>query len=307
VPFSGAPPGMPVHQMRIGLAGLKAGLRVPLIAQHEVVGLMIVHAAYKAGFAPGEVALLQAFANQAAVALQRAGLIDALRDKIAQLEAAQAELVEKEFIKDTFGKAVDPRVRDHLLSGHIKLGGELREATILFVDIRGFTPLSEKMKPDQVVALLNRYFEKMTRCIIEEEGLVNRYIGDAILAIFGAPVHMDNHADAAVRAALTMRAARDALNEDMQQEGLPPIYTGIGIHTGPVLAGNIGSSSRMEYTVIGDTVNLASRIEKLCKALGRDFIMSEATAMQLSAAFAPAYLDTVKIQGKQQLIKVFYL
>jgi len=307
VSFSGLPPGVPLEYVDKDNAWLRAGLRVPLVAQQEVVGLMIVHSTQKPDFAPGEVALLQAFVDQAAVALQRAGLIDALRDKIAQLEAAQAELLEKEFIKDTFGRVVDPRVRDYYLSGHVDLGGQVKEATILFVDIRGFTPLSEKMRPDRVVSLLNRYFEKMSRCVAEEDGLVNRYIGDAILAIFGAPISLENHADAAVRAALKMRVARDALNIELEQEGLPIIRTGVGIHTGPVLAGNIGSSTRMEYTVIGDTVNLASRIEKLCKEFPHDIILSEATASRLSAALAPNPLATVKVPGKEQSIQVFCL
>ena len=217
------------------------------------------------------------------------------------------ELKEKEFIKDTFGKIVDPRVRDHLLSGNIKLGGELKEATILFIDIRDFTSISEKMQPDKVVVLLNRYFEKMSQCITEENGLVNKYIGDAILAIFGVPIKLDNHSNAAIRAALKMRIERNLLNKELVKEGFPSIQTGIGIHTGEVLAGNIGSTSRMEYTVIGDAVNIASRIEKLCKQFNYDLILSEATVMQLSDIFNPIYLDTVKIRGKEQLIKIFQM
>lgn len=215
------------------------------------------------------------------------------------------ELKEKEFIKDTFGKMVDPRVRDHLLRGHINLGGQVREVTILFSDIRGFTPMSEKIPPGQVVELLNRYFEYMSPCIAAEHGLVNKYIGDAIMAIFGVPLAMDDHTDAALRAALKMRAACADLNADLSAAGLPNIRIGIGIHTGPVVAGNIGSSSRMEYTVVGDTVNVASRIEGLCKELHHDLIISESTAMGLGEDFALVDSQTVKVRGKEDPIRVY--
>lgn len=218
-----------------------------------------------------------------------------------------AGLQEKEWIKDTFGKVVDPRVRDHLLSGHIALGGEIREVSILFTDIRGFTPTSAQMNPGQVVTWINKYFEQMSQCIVEEGGLVNRYIGDAILAVFGVPLFLDNHAEAATRAALRMRVARDVLNKELVQEGFPSILSGIGIHSGPVLAGNIGSSSRMEYTVIGDTVNVAARVEKLCKDLSHDLILSAAAVAQLGAHFQPWPLGTVDIRGRDEPLNVFGL
>jgi adenylate cyclase len=218
-----------------------------------------------------------------------------------------AALQEKEFIKDTFGKVVDPRVRDYLLSGHIDLGGEVREAAVLFADIRGFTTISAKMKPDQVVDWLNRYFEKMSQCIVDEGGIVNKYVGDAILAVFGVPLPLDNHTAAAVRAALQMRIAREALNADLLSAGLPPIHSGIGIHVGPVLAGNIGASSRMEYTVIGDAVNVASRIEEFCKNSGHDLILSEPAMLQLGAGFEAQDLGPVEIRGKEQPLRLFSL
>lgn len=233
------------------------------------------------------------------------------RDELGSLGEGINEMTqglkEKELIKDTFGKMVDPRVRDHLLKGNIALGGELREATIVFTDIRGFTSLSEKMHPDQVVRLLNRYFEKMSTCITLEHGFVNKYIGDAILAVFGLPLQHVNHAAEAVNAALRMRTVGDALNEELEQEGLPKILTGIGIHSGEVLAGNIGSTTRMEYTVIGDTVNIASRLESLCKTYKCDLILSEATVSLLETSLQPEYLETVQVRGREQAIRIFSL
>ncbi len=223
------------------------------------------------------------------------------------LNATAASLREKELIKDTFGRLVDPRVRDYVLAGHLELGGEIRTATILMCDIRGFTTLSEKMRPDQIVAWLNRYLDAMSSCITAEGGLVNKYIGDAILAVFGVPITDPDHAAAAVRAAQRIRKARLILNAELTAADLPAIHNGIGIHTGPVLAGNIGSSSRMEYTVIGDAVNLTSRIESLCKELQHDLLISESTVANLPEEFQPRYLETVTVRGKEQPIRLFTL
>ena len=169
---------------------------------------------------------------------------------------------EKEFIKDTFGKVVDPTVRDYLLKGNLALGGETREVSILFVDIRGFTSISEKLPPVEVVHWLNLYFEQMSECVANEKGLVNKFIGDAILAVFGAPVPVANHALSAVKAAIAMRNKAKFLSQEFSHKNLPELKIGIGIHSGNVLAGNIGSLSRLEYTVIGDTVNSLSIIYK---------------------------------------------
>ncbi len=215
-------------------------------------------------------------------------------------------LKEKEFIKDTFGKIVDPRVRDFLLQGNMELGGEMKEVTILFSDIRSFTATSEKMEPDKVVAWLNRYFDKMSRCITDEKGLVNKYIGDAIMAIFGAPINQEDHADAAVRAAHRMIDELEELNREFSADQLPPISIGIGIHTGPVLAGNIGSSDRMEYTVIGDAVNVASRLESLTKDYQKPILMSETTSKALKDKYSMQCLNKVSIRGKEEPMDLYY-
>lgn len=214
-------------------------------------------------------------------------------------------LEEKERIRDAFGKIVDPKVRDHLLSGNMSLGGEMKVATVLFSDIRGFTALSENMLPDAVVALLNRYFEAMYEAITANRGLLNKYIGDAVLALFGLPLEDPRHAENALRAARDMIKARDTLNISLKSEGLPVIRTGIGIHSGLVVAGNIGARARMEYTAIGDTVNVASRLESLCKETEKEILITESSRMLMSDITGLKELESYKIRGRSEAIKVF--
>lgn len=218
-----------------------------------------------------------------------------------------AGLREKEKIKQDFGRAVDPRVRDYLLEHEGQLGGEQRQASVLFCDIRGFTAFSEGREPRQVVEILNRYFEQMNLAVEEHQGVVNKFIGDAVMAIFGVPAPDENHAEKAVRAGLEMIYRRDELNLKLAKEGLPKIGTGLGIHSGLLLAGNLGSAERLEYTVIGDSVNLASRLESLSKKLNHEFIISEATHSALPEILARhfTYLARVKVKGKQEAVAVY--
>ncbi|MCE9500996.1 MAG: hypothetical protein K8R21_10940, partial [Leptospira sp.] len=212
---------------------------------------------------------------------------------------------EKEYINDTFGKIVDPSVRDYLLHKNDLLGGELVEATILFADIRGFTSLSERMTPKEIVLLLNRYFESVSKCIYEEKGIINKYIGDAIMAVFGVLVPVENHAKAAFESALKMKSEVQILNRKLREENFPEIRTGIGIHSGLVLAGNIGSSKRMEYTVIGDTVNIASRMESLSKYYNREIIISETTKNFLGPDYEISFLNNVKLKGREEKTNIY--
>lgn len=214
-------------------------------------------------------------------------------------------LREKEFIKETFGRAVDPAVRDHLLSGNIQLGGEIFTATILFCDLRGFTSLSEKLSPAEIVEMLNIHFETMSRCIEEQGGLINKFIGDAIMAIYNVPVPRENHAERAYTSAKLMLSSLDLMNEGFIRKGLPELKIGIGIHTGEVLAGNIGSSSRMEYTVIGDAVNVSSRIESMCKETKRSLLVSEAAKLQLPETLHLDFLGEFQLKGREELIKLY--
>ncbi len=217
-----------------------------------------------------------------------------------------SSLAEKEFMRSTFGKIVDPAVRDYLMKGNVSLGGEEREVTVLFCDIRSFTAMSERMQAESVVSLLNEYFTSLSKCITDNHGIVNKYIGDAVMAIFGAPVESANHAYDAFCAARDMRKALVLLNEHFAQTGRPSISFGIGIHSGVVLAGNIGAQNRMEYTVIGDTVNTASRIESLCKTYHTDLLVSEESVRRMgSAGEVFTLVDQPSIRGKQEKIKLF--
>ena len=220
-------------------------------------------------------------------------------------------LAEKEFMRDTFGKIVDPEVRDYLMkekntAGFAGLGGETREVTVLFCDIRSFTAMSEKMEAAEVVSLLNKYFTALGKCITAHHGIINKYIGDAIMAIFGAPVKSENSTRDAFEAALDMRKALIDVNKEFEKEGLPEIRFGIGIHTGPVFAGTIGASNRLEYTVIGDTVNTASRLESLCKTYKSDLLISEAASDQLKdETDMLQFLADAEIRGKTGTMKVY--
>lgn len=221
------------------------------------------------------------------------------------LNETAVALKDKEFINETFGRIVDPSVRDFLLKGNVDLGGGIQTATILFSDIRGFTSLSEKLSAEQVVKLLNRYFTEISACVTEYRGMVNKYIGDAVLAVFGTPVQMQDHAVAAVKAARAMIEARDCLNQQLLKEGLPQIQTGVGIHTGEVVAGNIGSQTRMEFTVIGDTVNTASRLETATKKAGRQIIISEQTMLLIQDEFRTHSLGSIRLKGKEKPVKIY--
>jgi len=220
-----------------------------------------------------------------------------------------AGLREREQIRETFGKYVSPEVRDEILAGRAALEGGTREVTILFADLRDFTPWVESTPPAQVVADLNEYFTAMDGAIRANGGLVLQFIGDEIEAVFGAPVPDPNHPEAAVRAAIEMRSRLDAWNAKRVAGGKQPLRHGIGIHTGKVIAGNIGSSERMSYALVGDSVNLTSRIQSLNKEFGTQILMSGVTRARLppGADFKLAPLPTVKVKGRSAEVEVFSL
>ncbi|MDX1958755.1 MAG: adenylate/guanylate cyclase domain-containing protein [Leptospiraceae bacterium] len=220
------------------------------------------------------------------------------------INSMSKSLLEKEFIKDTFGKLVDPRIRDIVLANGLGLKGEEREVTILFVDIRGFTGISEILPPTELLEWLNNYFQEMSDCIREKNGIVNKFIGDAILAFFGFPIIDPNHAYNAVETARMMRTRLIKLNQDLKLKNLPEIKIGIGIHTGKATLGNVGSKERLEYTVIGDTVNIASRIESLCKQFQEPILFSETTASKVPES-EKIFLGDEEIRGREKKIGIY--
>jgi adenylate cyclase len=214
-------------------------------------------------------------------------------------------LRERDKLRATMGKYMTQSVMDHLMRGKVELGGETLTVTILFTDIRSFTSISETMTAHELVKLLNEYFTEMVTVIMEEGGVVDKYIGDAIMAVFGAPVSKPDDARRAVRAAVRMRHALAVLNERLTARGAPPIKTGIGLHTGEVVAGNIGSEARMEYTVIGDAVNLASRLESSTKELGTDVLISEDTNALLDNELETRAVREITVKGRAKPVVVY--
>lgn len=194
-------------------------------------------------------------------------------------------LIEKERIRETFGKYITPEIRDLVLAGRIPVNGERREATLLFSDLRDFTPYVEGNDPEEVFLSMREYFTAMQNSIRQHQGLVLQYVGDEIEAVFGVPFQDDSHAEDALRAAIDMRKGLEILNAKREREGKKPFKHGIGIHTGTVLAGNTGSEDRLSYALVGNTVNLGSRIQDLTKELQCDILVSAETVGKLKQAF----------------------
>jgi adenylate cyclase len=216
-------------------------------------------------------------------------------------------LKERDHLKETFGKYVTRQVADRILQGKPSLGGELVPVTVLFSDIRSFTTISEKMQPKALLDFLNEYFGGMVESVMQHGGVVDKFIGDAIMAVFGAPVPAPDDTYHAVLAALEMRSRLERLNQGFRARGLPEIRTGIGLHSGLVVAGNMGHEERMEYTVIGDAVNLASRLEGMTKELKVDVLLSEDTFRAVEARVEAEPLQKIRVKGREQEVLVYRL
>ena len=217
-------------------------------------------------------------------------------------------LAERERMKDTFGKFVNRQIAEQALKGDLQLGGSRRNATIFFSDIRSFTAMSEKMDPESVVEFLNEYMSLMVDCIEQTGGVVDKFIGDAIMAVWGTPFSAGSEKEDALQALRAMLLMREALKEFNRDRGTaekPLIKIGCGVNTGPVLAGQIGSHQRMEYTVIGDAVNLASRIESLNKPFATDILISEYTWNLVKDEVRGELMPSVRVKGKSAPLKIY--
>lgn len=213
-------------------------------------------------------------------------------------------------MKNAFGSYVSREVVEQISknSNILKLGGERKELTVMFSDIRGFTNYSEKMAPEEIVSVLNDYLSRMSEVIFAYKGTIDKFIGDAIMAIFGAPILQKDHADKACTVALEMMNEIKRLNKECSADGQAPMNVGIGINTGEMTVGNIGSRKRFDYTVIGDEVNLGSRLEGLTKFFGVDIIVSGRTKDAcISENFLFRNLGSVKVKGKEKAVEVFQL
>jgi adenylate cyclase len=214
---------------------------------------------------------------------------------------------EKRQVQRLFSRYVPKDVYEQLLADpeRAALGGKRRTMTVLFSDVRGFTAMSEKATPEEVVGQLNEYFSRMVDVLFAHHGTLDKFVGDMVMGLFGAPLDDPDHAEHAVQTALAMSRALDELNQEWAAAGRPVLDIGIGISTGDMVAGNIGSSAIMSYTVIGDTVNLGARLESLNKDYGTRVIISEATRESLKGRYDIRPLGEVVVKGKSRPVAIY--
>ena len=211
----------------------------------------------------------------------------------------------KKMINETFGKYVSHEVRDEVLSGRIPLDGEKKDVTVLFADLRDFTPLTESIPPKEMVRILNCYFTEMAPAILSRRGSILQYLGDEIYAVFGAPMPLRDHPRQAVGAALDMRQRLIKVNKLLKKQGHDLLSHGIGIHSGSVVAATIGGSDRLSYGLVGDTVNLASRIQGLTKRFNTDILVSAQSRARLADEFAVEELPATFVKGKNSPAEIY--
>jgi len=208
-------------------------------------------------------------------------------------------------IRGMFSSYVTEKVVNELIKNPnlAKLGGERREITVLFSDVRGFTTFSEKHSPEEVVAILNEYLGEMTHIIFQWDGTLDKFVGDEIVAFWGAPVPQENHAELALKCTLHMKQRLLELQEKWQKEGRAPLYAGFGLNTGDVLVGNIGAEGKkMDYTVIGDNVNLGARVEGLTRKYETDIIITESTLNKVRDHILNGTFGHVKARGLERVL-----
>jgi adenylate cyclase len=219
------------------------------------------------------------------------------------------EAREKRWLRQAFGRYVAPAVVEAITTRPegLELGGEEVETTVLFADLEGFTRLSEAMPPQTLIKLLNDYFTPMTQIIMAYRGTLDKYIGDAIMALWGAPVPQADHALRACWAAIEMEKTMTELQEQWRAQGLPPLVERLGLHTGPVVAGNVGSRDRFNYTVLGDTVTMAALLEEVNKVYGTRILLSEETCQRVKDHLLVRELDRVRVRGRSQNLTIYEL
>lgn len=230
---------------------------------------------------------------------------DEVSDLAMAVDQMTEGLRERDKVKNLFSKFVGSSVTDDLLTREVALGGARKDVIVFFSDIRGFTAMSEELPPEDVVEMLNEYFGTMVRIINETGGVVDKFIGDAIMAVWGAPNSKEDDAFQAVRACLRMREALNSLNEKRISEHKNPLMIGMGLNMGPAVAGTIGSDERMEYTVIGNTVNTSSRIEAATKAFGSDLLVSEEIFEKCKSHFIFEKAGEVEVKGRSTGLNLY--
>jgi len=274
--------------------GIRSAMCAPLWNQDQVIGIIHVDSPMLTNcFNVNDLDMLTALANYAAVAVERARL--------------HQKIVAEEKKRERLGRFLSPQVANRIIAASDSQGSELgapemREVSVLFADIVGFTPMSEKMNPAAVALLLNDYLSRMTEVIFRYEGTLDKYIGDAIMAVFGAPLDMKDHAERAIRTALEMQERLGEWNSE-HKDG-PSLRIRIGINSGKALAGEIGSVNKREYTVLGDTVNTASRLESGVAKPGA-VVIGENTYALVTGQFECRSLGSFSLKGKEREVRVY--
>jgi adenylate cyclase len=294
-----APPG--VDYAYAGAAGVAAGLGAALLPVSIAVAVAVAATAVLAAwltYSVGQGVWIGLVGPAAAAAL-------ALFAGVSWRYFVEDR--EKRQVRRLFGRYVSNDVIDQLMADPslVRLGGQRRDMSVLFSDIRGFTSASERAAPEAVVAQLNEYFSAMVEVLFRHRGTLDKFVGDMVMGLFGAPVSDPRHADHAVAAALEMTRRLDELNEQWRREGRPALNIGIGINSGEMIAGNIGSEAIMSYTVIGDAVNLGSRLESLNKEYGTRIIISDRTRSLLTIPIETRAIGDVVVKGRTQAVPIF--
>jgi len=274
------------------ISGLRSAMVAPLIGNQRLLGLLYVdNMERKAAFTEEELNVFAVIAAQAATAIDNARAHDELAKSAIQRSALERFLA--------------PEVVEMVVNNPhgVRLGGVNQKVSVMFADIRGFTPLSERMVPEKIVEILNEYFTRVTDVIFDNGGTLDKYIGDGVMGVFGAPISKGNDALNAVKAAAELQRLVVEMNRDAKARDWPELQVGIGINTGVVTAGNIGSPRRIDYTVIGDNVNMASRL--MSKAEGSQIIVSESTANEIGDAFGLTKLEPLTVKGKSEPIAAY--
>jgi adenylate cyclase len=273
------------------ISGLRSAMCAPLVGKEQLFGVLYVDNLEKpAAFTQDELNVFALVAAQAGAAVDNA----MAHEKIAQ-QSLQRSALER---------FLSPEVAEMVVANpDIRLGGVNQEVTVLFADIRGFTTMSEDMEPGRVVEILNEYFTRVTDVIFDNGGTLDKYIGDAVMAVFGAPISKGNDAAAAVNSAIQIQRLLVELNRDAAAREWPELRVGIGINTGNAIAGNIGSPRRLDYTVVGDAVNTAQRL--MTNAAGGQILISESTARKMDKTFDLDRLPELKVKGRSEAVPVF--
>jgi adenylate cyclase len=276
----------------IVLQGVRSTICAPLITESNVHGVIYADRLDPfSAFSQNDLELISAVAAQTAITVENV--------------KAHKRLAREEVARANYSRFMPEYVVKQLLEdpNSFKLGGTNQTITILFADIRGFTAFSEREKPEKIVGILNRYFTAMTEIIFAHGGTLDKYIGDELMAIFGAPTATEKDAENAVKTAVAMQKRIVTLNAEFVSEGFSPINVGIGLHTGEATVGYIGSEQRSEYTAIGDAVNVASRLQS--NALGGQILISEATVQACGTSFDLAQHEPLTVKNRLQPVPLF--